>query len=153
MTDLIAELAEVVRLYRKAAGMKFGNAAVRALAKVDDRAATFVCTHHATLTRIIESEATLSAEHEALVIRLGEVTEKLEASKRDARGERGETWEVWQEDMPRAVSDSLPDATHYLAMYQQDGPVTLNRAIVYRETITPGQLAAMHDSAREGGES
>jgi hypothetical protein len=119
------------------------------LARHVDRVCTLTAERDALRARI---EGALSAEHEALVIRLGEVTEKLEASKRDARGERGETWEVWQEDMPRAVSDSLPDATHYLAMYQQDGPVTLNRAVVYRETITPGQLAAMRDGAREGGE-
>lgn len=126
MTDLIAELAEVVR---KLGSSKWwggcgGFDAMYAHRGAADACVAFIRTHHAEIV----------------------------AMARDARGEREESWEVWQDDMPVAVSDELPDALHYLAMYQQDGPVTLKRSVIYRETITPEQIAAMHDSAREGGE-
>jgi hypothetical protein len=151
MTDLIAELAEVVRLQRLV-DTTYGCECESAKEDRDYAAIDLIRTHHATLTRILTDDAAIRAAHTELVIRLGEVTEKLEAANRETHGEREESWEVWQEDMPVAVSDCLPETLHYLAVYQQDGPVTLKRAVVYRETITPEQLAAMHDSAREGGD-
>jgi hypothetical protein len=135
-TDLYAQLACRIR---------------NALGEFDDRDKDLE-TLIRDLARVRTRDDGLRANYEALVIRLGEVTEKLEAANRETHGEREESWEVWQEDMPVAVSDCLPETLHYLAVYQQDGPVTLKRAVVYRETITPEQLAAMHDSAREGGD-
>lgn len=165
MTDLIAELAEVVRLGIAASndepwqvdaeGDIVCNGEQVAWPITNKLDAPYIAalnnwfrTHHATLTRILTDDAAIRAAHHDLVIRLGEVTTELEAARKDARGERDETWEVWQDDMPVAVSDSFPDAMHYLAMYQQDGPVTLMRAVVYRETITPEQLAAMKESGK-----
>lgn len=124
MTYLIAELAEVVRELTRAFPDENEESNGSDQLWAATRASNFLRTHHA----------------------------EIEAMARDARDEREQSWEVWQDDMPMAVSDELPDALHYLAMYQQDGPVMLKRAVVYRETITPEQLAAMHDSARESGE-
>ena len=79
---------------------------------------------------------------------------ELEAAVRDARGERSESWEVWQDDMCVAGSDSIADAQHYKMMYGQDGPVKMVHVITHRadviETVPAEQLAAMHNSAREG---
>lgn len=58
MTDLIADLAEVVRL-SKVAHMSAMDSVLNSAACVQ-----FIRTHHATLTRIIESEAEIRAELE-----------------------------------------------------------------------------------------
>lgn len=110
-TDLIAELAEVVRLSEVATPGKWsvedegknefgqreftievydGKCPIVGTGAFygdpDDAnecvaAVNFLRNHHATLTRIIESRAEILAAHEALVIRLGEVTTMLEAER------------------------------------------------------------------------
>jgi hypothetical protein len=150
MTDLIAELAEVVRLSDRATPGEWFAWNDDFYAKVD---AAPDGPNIANTGRSSWPESTGNAEYIAALHNLLRTHHaEIEAMARDARGEREESWEVWQDDMPVAGSEDLPDALHYLAMYQQDGLVTLKRAVVYRETITPEQLAAMHDSAREGGD-
>jgi hypothetical protein len=125
MTDLIAELAEVVRLADRATqGKWLANYAVKgnlggkpevaefyvySPEAVDDVAiasdiidpdtdkpspenaeliaasVNFLRTHHATLTRILTDDAAIRAAHHDLVIRLGEVTTRLEAAERGAK--------------------------------------------------------------------
>jgi|SRR6185312_8467519 len=67
---------------------------------------------------------------------------EIAAAVRDASGKRSEWWSVQQDDELQASSDSLPDALHYLSVYQQDGPAQLVHVVTYSETITPEQIAA-----------
>lgn len=129
MTDLIAELAEVVELSRTNP-----KAWIKA-------ALTFMDIHHATLTRIIESEATLSAEYEALAIRLGELTEKLEAAKRDA-------------ERYRFIRSSDADADQpYVARHGQTDWGKFYDQWLMEDDADNAIDAAMHDSAREGNDN
>ena len=61
------------------------------------------------------------------------------ASAATARGEAVEeiAWEVWQDDMLVASSTSEADARHYLAVYSQDGPARLVKAVTHRTDLTP----------------
>lgn len=178
MTDLKAELAEAVRLADKAtpgiwpkhtcpdatpnealiqlgAGyIEFGGSRNQREANAEAvvAALNYIRTHHTTLTRILESEATLSANYEALVTRLGEVTTELEKARKDAATERaiqraaevlpygyGLTIYVERDsgyaDLTDPSGDVVPFDTDGHGMAEQ-----INNAID----------AAMHDSAREG---
>jgi hypothetical protein len=84
MTDLIAELAEVVARIRE------DDTEVRRTGGDPERerytqrqCVNFLRTNHATLTRILTDYPELRAAHHDLVIRLGEVTTELEAAKND----------------------------------------------------------------------
>ena len=74
MTDLIAELAEVVRK------IKDTDQPLEAWAA----SFNFLLVHHAELARILTDDAAIRAAHHDLVIRLGEVTTELEAARKDA---------------------------------------------------------------------
>jgi hypothetical protein len=85
MTDLIAELAEVVARIRE------DDTEVRRTGGDPERerytqrqCVNFLRTNHATLTRILTDYPELRAAHHDLVIRLGEVTTELEAARKDA---------------------------------------------------------------------
>ena len=41
-------------------------------------------------------------------------------------------YEVWQDGLPVAMTDSLSDAHHYMAIYGQDGPVKAVTRFTYR---------------------
>lgn len=47
-------------------------------------------------------------------------------------GEEDVSWEVWEDDMMVASSSTEADALHYLAVYSQDGPVRLVKAVTHR---------------------
>jgi hypothetical protein len=136
MTNLIAELAEVVR------DILDGDGDVRIASAID--AANFLRNHHATLTRIIESGATLSADYEALVIRLGEVTGELEKARKDA-----ESWRLCTSD--HTIDDETIKCHVNVGVNVWRG----NEWLSFHQ-CTPDELrrafekhAAMHDSARE----
>ena len=55
--------------------------------------------------------------------------------RRALLGEVETTYEVWQDDMMVASADSETDGRHYLAMYAQDGPAVLKRAVTTRAIL------------------
>lgn len=47
-------------------------------------------------------------------------------------GEREVMYEVWQDDCLEAETTDINDARHYAAVYGQDGPVQVVKAVTYR---------------------
>jgi hypothetical protein len=78
MTDLIAELAEVVSQLRSYDDKSVVGVRLSALS---ESAVQFIRAHHVELTRILTDDAAIRAAHHDLVIRLGEVTTMLEAER------------------------------------------------------------------------
>ena len=136
-TDLYAQLACRIR---------------NALGEFDDRDKDLE-TLIRDLARVRTRDDGLRANYEALVIRLGEVTEKLEAANREKRGER--------EKFNRAVKVlSGIYAVIYPRIFDVNGkryafhsPIIHEQmqAFSVRIRAIPDEIAAMHDSAREGG--
>lgn len=56
----------------------------------------------------------------------------------ESRGEVETQWEVWQGDDMVASSDTLADARHYHAVYSQDGPTNLVKAVTIRSPVDGG---------------
>lgn len=55
-----------------------------------------------------------------------------------AQPEADDTYEIWHDDCLVATSTHEADARHYAAVYGQDGPVRLVRAVTYRTEIDHG---------------
>ena len=138
MTDLIAELAEVVRLQRLV-DTTYGCECESAKEDRDYAAIDLIRTHHATLTRILTDDAAIRSAHHDLVIRLGELTEKLEAAKRDA-------------ERYRFIRSSDADADQpYVARHGQTDWGKFYDQWLMEDDADNAIDAAMHDSAREDG--
>ena len=129
-TDLIAELAEVVR--------GLDSIDQRTVLDATYKAAYYLRTHHATLTRIIESEATIRADYDALVIRLGEVTERLEAADRYITA------------MHDAMNAEYDAAKQMHSKRQQEWVTAYSMLRRLKSAAAHMSDAAMHNSAREG---
>lgn len=124
-TDLIAELAEVEKWCIDWIADVAANGSLSGAARKHIQSMSYA--YDATLTRIIESEATLSANYEALVIRLHDVTTELEKARKDAA-----LLDFLETD---AISITLDGREH------DEMTIGTDRGSIE---------AAMHDSAREG---
>jgi hypothetical protein len=163
MTDLIAELAEVVRLSERATPGEWcstigyhvkqigGVIVMQPCERRGDQQmhnAEYIAAlsnlfrnNHATLTRILTDDAAIRAAHTELVIRLGEVTTKLEAAKRDA-------------ERYRFIRSSDADADQpYVARHGQTDWGKFYDQWLMEDDADNAIDAAMHDSAREGNDN
>lgn len=62
-------------------------------------------------------------------------TPAVESGEDDRGFETEVTFEVWEDDMLVASSTDEADARHYLAVYSQDGPVKMVKAVTTRAAI------------------
>lgn len=123
-TDLYAQLACRIR---------------NALGEFDDRDKDLE-TLIRDLARVRTRDDGLRANYEALMIRLGEVTEKLEAAERDA--------ELW-----RRTIDNTGDGLR-VVVWKKGAPDDMDVLFPSPNLLKNAQYIdqAMRDSAREGGE-